>query len=484
MTQKAQKELEVKINKLKESITEEQWLDGVYLLARVKEFELIDLALAFRLMQRVKNLKPTAENKKLLIKLKNNALSEEPDLAQSSSQENVSKRTIISNTHQRIRSAGLWIHPKLISFNRPLAIFVFLPFLIFSLYQVAFASPRYESQAKIIIKEPNGLATLDPAMAIMSGFGVGTTNFDTELVKSFVHSNDMLIYLNNTLSIVEHFSNDEYDFFSRLSSNASRESILAFYQDRISIKLDENSQIISVYVQAFTPAFAYEISQAIVVRAEWYINEIGHKLAKEQLSFVRNEHELVEKRLQKAKANLLSFQHRYDLLDPQAEGLALQQITYRLEGDIALKRTELRSLRKSMSEDAPRVKNAKNQLNSLIKQLDDERSRLTDQVNNTVNENAGNRPSLSVSQILAKFSDYKIDLELSLQAYTSSQISLEKSRIEAYRQLKYLVTVESPTLPEEFAYPEIFYNISLFFVISLMLFGIGKIIISTVDELR
>jgi capsular polysaccharide transport system permease protein len=92
--------------------------------------------------------------------------------------------------------------------------------------------------------------------------------------------------------------------------------------------------------------------------------------------------------------------------------------------------------------------------------------------------------NLSVSQILAKFSDYKINMELALQAYTSSQVSLEKSRIEAYRQLKYLVTVESPTNPQDAKYPEVLYNISLFLVVTLMIFGIGRIIIATVTELR
>jgi capsular polysaccharide transport system permease protein len=75
-------------------------------------------------------------------------------------------------------------------------------------------------------------------------------------------------------------------------------------------------------------------------------------------------------------------------------------------------------------------------------------------------------------------------MELALKAYTSSQVSLEKSRIEAYRQLKYLVTIESPTKPQEAKYPEIIYNISLFLAINLMIFGIGRIVIATVSELR
>ena len=187
--------------------------------------------------------------------------------------------------------------------------------------------------------------------------------------------------------------------------------------------------------------------------------------------------------MQEAKTGLLSFQRRHDLLDPQAEGIALQQITYQLEGQIAAKRTEIRALRSSMSEGASQVIQAKSQLDSMMLQLEKERSRLTNQKTggDTLPEDEKN---LSVSQILAKFSDYQINMELALQAYTSSQVSLEKSRIEAYRQLKYLVTVETPTKPEEAKYPEVLYNISLFLAVILMLFGIGRIVQATVAELR
>ncbi|MEI6893848.1 MAG: lipopolysaccharide biosynthesis protein, partial [Colwellia sp.] len=90
----------------------------------------------------------------------------------------------------------------------------------------------------------------------------------------------------------------------------------------------------------------------------------------------------------------------------------------------------------------------------------------------------------SVSEILSRFTDYQIQMELALQAYTSSQISLEKSRIEAYRQMKYLIVVEQATLSEDNKYPDVVYNISLFVLLLSMAFGIGKIIVSTVNELK
>ena len=327
------------------------------------------------------------------------------------------------------------------------------------------------------------MSTLDPAMALMTGFGISGGNSDIELVKAFIYSNDMLDYLDETINIEKHYSANEHDIFSRLARDASKEALFNFFLKMVTVELDEKSQVISVFVQAYNPDFAHLMSQSIVAHAEWYINEIGHNLAKKQLEFVKLEHSLIEQRLQKSKNDLLAFQRRHDLLDPEAEGVALQRITYELEGEIAAKSTELSALKSSMSENAPQVIQVRIQLEGMIKQLEQERSRLTNEKfeDDTLPKDERH---LSVSQILAKFSDYKINMELALQAYASSQVSLEKSRIEAYRQLIYLVTVESPTKPEEAKYPKIIYNSGLFLAILLMIFGIGRIIMATVAELR
>ncbi len=170
----------------------------------------------------------------------------------------------------------------------------------------------------------------------------------------------------------------------------------------------------------------------------------------------------------------MNFQQKYNLLDPTAEGTAMQQITYTLEGQITAKEAQLKSLRSVMSDSAPQVRSLETELASLKQQVINERNKL-------VNDSG---ESVSVSEILSRFTDLKVKMELALKAYTSSQVSLEKSRVEAYRQLKYLVTVESATIPQESRYPDSFYNVALFALIASMLFAISKIVITTVKELK
>jgi len=350
---------------------------------------------------------------------------------------------------------------------------VVLPALIFSFYQIILASPRYESKTQLIVQQPDGMATMDASMALLSGLGVPTGNQDTQLVKAYIFSNDMLTYLEKKLSIKEHYSSAKYDFFSRLAKDASNEEFLRYYNSMLRVEIDEKSSVISVFVQAYTPQASYEITRAIAEKAEWFINNIGHQLAEAQLDFIKKEHKSAELRLQNTKAKLIDFQAKHRLLDPEKEGSALSQIAYGIEGQIAIKNAELKAMLATMTSDAPQVLMLNNEIQALKSQLALEKSRLT---NGT--------ESNSINEVLSQFSDLKIELEMALSAYTSSTISLEKSRIEAYRKLKFLVVVEEVKRPQESKYPEVFYNISLFSLLLVIFFGIMRIIIATVHELK
>lgn len=461
---------ENRFNAFKNEIGKEKFANIAFLSAKAQQFESSEPDLAKRILDHIDTLKklspPTSERNpvtieqqaKPLIALSSNAKDAEKNSPSS-------KKTSSKPVQQKIKQ---WL-------QAPFVVLVILPTLLFAAYQTLWASERYESQAKVIVQQPDASATMDASMAILSGLGVSSNSAsDKELVKAYIYSNDMLEYLDQTLSMTEHYKNIDIDYFSRIHDSDSKEDILEYYQKHVKIEINDKSGVISIYIQAFNSEFAQAIANKIVERAEWYINSIGHQLAQAQLAFIQHEHQLVENKLEQAQTQLLNFQQQHNLLDPNAEGLAMQQITYQLEGQITAKEAELKNLQSIMSTTAPRVVALQTELSALKEQLLNERSKLAQNDNN----------QRSVSEIMAQFTDLKVKVELALQAYTSSQISLEKSRIEAYRQLKYLIVVESATQPEKSKYPDVPYNISLFAILISMLFAIGKIIISTIRELK
>lgn len=348
---------------------------------------------------------------------------------------------------------------------------IVIPWLIYAFYLVLIASPQYESQSKLIVKSSNNASSFDPTslIPIIPGNAGGT---EVQIVAEFIKSADMLNYLNDNIDLAQHYASSKGDIFSRLSSDYSFESFYQYYSSHVNVRIDSVSGVIVIKSTAFTPEYAREINLHIIERAEQFINEINNNLAKSRLSFATREHENVVTNLQGAKAELLAFQQKYDVLDPTAEGAAFQQIAFTLEATLAQKKAQLVTLRSMMSSQAPDVLTKEREIAALETQITAQKSRIT----------TGEGQD-SVSQLMARYSNLKVQMQLALQAYTASLVTLENARVETYQQLQHLVTIESPTQPQDNAYPEVLYNLSLFAIILIGLFGITRLAIATIREL-
>jgi capsular polysaccharide transport system permease protein len=91
----------------------------------------------------------------------------------------------------------------------------------------------------------------------------------------------------------------------------------------------------------------------------------------------------------------------------------------------------------------------------------------------------------SLSEILSDFERLQVDLEFAQQAYTAAMSSLERSRIDADRQQRFLAVYQKPSLAQDAIYPTRILNSILVFVICLMLWSIGLLLVNSVrDHIR
>ena len=357
--------------------------------------------------------------------------------------------------------------------NKTLALL--LPWALYAFYLTVWAAPQYESHSQLIVKSSDGSSSFDPSSLLMAaGVPSSGSGAESQLVEAYIQSVDMINYLDETIALREHYMSDEADIFSALSSSHKQEDFHKFYQDHIEVSVDSTSSVITLRTRAFNPEYAQRINQTIVSKAEEFINNINNDLAKSKLTFAKGEHEIVEQKLQKAKTEILGFQSKYNVLDPTAEGAAYQQIAFSLEATLAQKRAELSTISTMMSDVAPEVINMKREIAALQKEVEKRKERLS---------TAEESESLSVSALMAQYSNLQVQLQLAIQAYSSSLITLENARVEAYQKLQHLVTIESSTLPDDNAYPTVIYNLVLFGVLLLLVYGIVRIVIATIREL-
>jgi len=130
-----------------------------------------------------------------------------------------------------------------------------------------------------------------------------------------------------------------------------------------------------------------------------------------------------------------------------------------------------------MSDAAPEVINIKREIGALQREI----NKRKEQISTTDPDSSDT--DLSVGELMAQYSNLQVQLQLAIQAFSSSLITLENARVETYQKLQHLVTIESPTLPDDNKYPTVVYNLVLFGVVLLLLYGIIRIVLATIREL-
>ena len=71
-----------------------------------------------------------------------------------------------------------------------------------------------------------------------------------------------------------------------------------------------------------------------------------------------------------------------------------------------------------------------------------------------------------------------------MESYKAGFASLEKARLDASRKLKHFVVLSSTGLPEEPAYPRVLYNLITALVVILLLYGIIRLVVATIQDHR
>lgn len=357
--------------------------------------------------------------------------------------------------------------------TRPL-ILVLVVWLFYAFYLLLIATPLFESESKLVVKANESGSSFDPSTLLLSSVSMAPMSEDGKLLEAYIYSRDMLEKIDSAISLREHFLSSQRDMFSRLSANHSEEDFFDQYIDSINVSIDANSSVITIKTRSYEQEYAHKFNKLIISHAESFINQVGNELAEKKLLFARKEHEIVEEKLQSAKQQLLDFQSTHSVLDPTADGLAMQQITFSLEATLAQKRAELSMLKTLMSETSPEVLSLKRQLSALESEVKDQKSKVS-----SLKEDDGT----SVNALMAQYSNLKVQAELALQAYTASLVTLEKARVDAYQQLKFLVLIQHPTMPDDYTYPRILYSLTLMAIGLIMIYVIGRIVVATISEL-
>ena len=341
-------------------------------------------------------------------------------------------------------------------------------FAIAVIYFGLIASDRYVSRAELVVKQADQIKMLPDALSML-GLG-GSNHQDILLIQDYLKSADLLDKLDKELGLKAHYQSHTVDFFSRLPRDVSREEFLRYYRDHITLRLDELSGVLTIELQAFDPAYGQRVVAFMLKESEGFINRLGHQVALEQLAFVEKEVDRAYQRLQSEKTKVLQFQNAHHLISPESTSSARLGVVSQIEAQLAQQQAKLKQLQSYMKETAPSVISVQNRVDALTEQLAQEKSKLTGEDKDAMNE------------VTASYMDVQTQATLAADLYKTGLISLEQAKVEVYRKLKHLLVISQPTLAEDAEYPRRLYNLATIGVLLCLFYGLIVMGLATLRE--
>ncbi|KXA74052.1 ABC transporter permease [Bordetella hinzii] len=351
---------------------------------------------------------------------------------------------------------------------------VIVPMILATVYYVVFAFDRYVSAAQVAVRQVgNNEAPQMPGLAVMLSGLNPTSREETLYLREFLTSQDMLDVLERELNWSDHYSGRWSDPLYWLTKTAPEEDRLDYYRRLVTASFDEETGLLSVKVQAFEPEFANQVLKVILGESERFVNEISHRMAREQMAFSQNELAKARKAYEDRREEMLHFQSNNNLLDAEAAAKARASVIAELEATLTKERTTLKGLTATLDSNTPQVRQQKNRIYAIEQQLSAETQRLVSQA-------GGDK----LNVVASRYRNLTIDAAIAEEAYKFAVGSVESARIEASKKIRSLVTVVSPNMPDSPIYPERIYNLATLFVILILMYGIVRFIIATIQDHR
>ena len=344
------------------------------------------------------------------------------------------------------------------------------PMALLVIYLVIFSQPRYMSESKVAVKRPSDIEASSLNVGLLLGASTSSSGEDSLYLKEYINSADMLKVLDKQLNFHDAWSHSGLDFIYHLSKDTTAEQFLNYYRDRISVVFDDKTGLLTIQTQGFTPEFSQRFNKAVLKESERFINELSHKIARDQQNFAQEELRQARVRLDKSKAELLNYQNQNNILDPEVSATAATSLVMTLQGKKVELEAELRNLLSYLREDAPQVISIRNSVKALQAQIDAEQNKITAPGDKKLNSMA------------ADFDEIKARVTFDTEIYTMAIKAIEKTRLEAARKLKVLSVISSPQQPEESSFPRSGYLLASWLLVCCLLFGTIKLLLAVIED--
>jgi len=348
------------------------------------------------------------------------------------------------------------------------ALIVGLPTLIAALYYGLIASPIFVSEAGVTIRSSRqqGSSLLENLVTPQDGI-VGQS--ETQLVADYLRSRDILERVENDVGFRSRYATFNADFLTRLEPNSSQEAAHSYFKRVVRVS-DDGAGLLTLTVRAFTPEDALAVANSAIEAAEAMVNRLSETAQEDAMKAARAEVAAAEARLADMTDALMALQKSSGDFDPRRSAESVLGVISSLEGELAATRIRRAEIGSYLKPGSPAISAIDSKIAALRRQIAEERRRLA----------ASNSGTLADD--LRVFETQRLQRDLAETAYKSALASLEAARLAAQNDRSYLVAYAPPSRPDVAIEPDRPYKIATVFVVSLLAFGVGALILGAIRE--
>lgn len=347
----------------------------------------------------------------------------------------------------------------------------FVPALLCLGYFELWASPMYVSEVKFAVKSAESNSS---SLNMMSSlFRMPSSSLqDAMVVEEFLRSQDAYTQADAALGLTEHYSSADYDVISRLGKEPTVDEISSFWSKVSEVGVNQDSNVITFRVRAYTPDMACRINEQILTISEALINSMNERSKEDMLHLADLEVDKARQRLSDAQQALEDFRSQHQDLDLKATAEGMQSLIINLESQAAQLRTQIAEQSIFTRTDAPAIRALYDRLAGIEQQIAKERARMTEIP----------AQGSSINTLASQYENLITETDFARQQLVFAMSSLETARADILSKNLYIVTVAKPFLPDESLYPRpLLFSAYLFIILSLA-YGVISLIVAAIKE--
>ena len=353
---------------------------------------------------------------------------------------------------------------------------VILPVSAAIAYYGFLASDVYVSESEFVIHSPQKQSSGGSGGGVVgllqaAGFSSGSEGAPGAAVE-FASSRDALRAINQGGAFEKAYTRPSISIFDRfkpLGLRGSFEHLYDYYLGKVSLATDSTTSVSTLTVRAFTPQDAYRFNGELLNLTEHLVDNLNERETQDLVRYSQSDVDIAKARSQRAALALAAYRTRSGVVDPQAQSQAALTLISSLQAQLISSKTELAGIEQYAPQN-PRIPVLRTQI-----------AAIEGEIKQSLGKVVGDHQS-SLNGTSVEYQRLFLESDFADKQLAGALAQLDQARDEARRQQVYLDRVVQPNLPDAPIEPRRLRDIFAVLVLSLIAFGIVKMLVAGVRE--